>query len=422
MEKPRKSVMPPRSKASASAKQNNSKAAQPAPPKKGVAPTKTSALGPKMIVNSVTRRDEMPGANYHRPLLSGLKAAIAAGALNTMRQILSDYTGENLNEYSDNDIEIVANNLAAGDRERPHGERVTHDVQARRQDSGPAFVAEGTSFTGHPMSVRAISTPHGPGLRLEGRQALCAVKTTALTHDMFDYTGFPAGGDVNSIRLTPDVLNSRLAHFGEMFCRWRPNHWHIMYVPACPTSQVGQFALGVLDDAAISTFNSNLDFCTIMETRVSTMTPFWKSTSLKWEHYDEDWLYVEGTSTAGIRMSADSILFGYPSAVGAATTTMGTLWLCYSADFASPSPSYALNVMEQLRSEYGRDVLNEILKLLSGSPKTVLSLAREAGDLPEEHTEVGRAKPPLRTLLKPPPSKGKEPPQYHNGAARPRTA
>jgi hypothetical protein len=260
----------------------------------------------------------------------------------------------------------------------------------------PSFTLMGPkaklSFKGLPATVEVtqnqptwlrmegkVSHPElGGGVRVAGRQLLCSVATTAGDNQLFSANGATVVS-VNSIQLTPDTLNGRLALQARTYDRYAFRKLKITYVPRVPTSQAGSFAVGYVSDSELPT----VSFATTSSMVPAMTTTFYgepRSLILVDDmSSNKTWFtLLDSTSTSSRRQTIQGTLVGFPDITSIGAITMGTIWIDYLIDLYQPTADQAFTFrLTDEESEY----LLKKRAIGNGVSKTSESISEEIGSL-----------------------------------------
>lgn len=197
------------------------------------------------------------------------------------------------------------------------------------------------STTVDPTWLRMEGKIHHPelggGVRICGRQLLTSITTTAGDSQLFATNGATLR-DSNSIYLSPDTLNGRLALQARTYDRYLFRKVRLTYVSRIPTSQAGSMALGYVADPVIpaltfavvtsmnpclqSSFHPPLVHFDIVNDMTSQKTFFTTS---------------DNTSDASRRLTYQGIIVGTPDVTSIGAVTMGYLYVDYMIDLYQPT-------------------------------------------------------------------------------------
>lgn len=187
------------------------------------------------------------------------------------------------------------------------------------------------------MEGRVTHPELGGGVRVAGRQILTSVTTTAGDGQLFVALGATLN-NTDSIFLSPDTLNGRLALQARTYDRYCFRKVKLTYIPRVPTSQAGSFALGYVSDSKFPTPS----FATVASMSPAMQTSFYgspKSMIIVDDMITPKYFYttLDPTSDASLRQTVQGTIVGFPDAVGIGATSMGTIWIDYLIDLYQPT-------------------------------------------------------------------------------------
>lgn len=187
------------------------------------------------------------------------------------------------------------------------------------------------------MEGRVTHPELGGGVRIAGRQILCNITTTAGDSQLFATNGATVA-TINSIYLSPDTLNGRLALQARAYDRYIFRKVKLTYVPRVPTTQAGSFAIGYVGD---SSFPSPT-FATVTSMSPAMQTSFYgdpRSVTIVDDLRSDKFYYtlIDATSAGSLRQTVQGAILGAPDATSIGATFMGTMWIDYLIDLYQPT-------------------------------------------------------------------------------------
>jgi len=192
---------------------------------------------------------------------------------------------------------------------------------------------------------------HGVGIHVQGRQLLSDVTTTATGTELFAGTGLATVGN-NTIALSPDRFNGRLALTARTYNRYKFTRVTITYVPRVATSDVGMFSIGYIQDGPADTFaTTSFAACTQMDPNMQTS--FRKACSFTFRYSGFNTWYTEfsNTTTAAVRQTTQGELIGFPDLTSIGATQHGWLWVDYSIELYQPTLDFGFTLDVKSKEE-----------------------------------------------------------------------
>ncbi len=187
------------------------------------------------------------------------------------------------------------------------------------------------------MEGRVTHAELGGGVRIAGRQILANIYTSASTEQLFVANGATLNS-VNSIFLSPDSLNGRLALQARAYDRYCFRKVKITYVPRVPTTQAGSFALGYVSDSKFPTPT----FASVASMSPAMQTSFYgepRSVILVDDMKTEKYFFtlLDASSDAALRQTVQGVIIGVPDITSIGDVFMGTVWIDYLIDLYQPT-------------------------------------------------------------------------------------
>ncbi len=199
------------------------------------------------------------------------------------------------------------------------------------------------------------------GITILGCQPLTDVVTTGANSNLFS-SGTLATAAANSIGLSPDFLNGPLAAQANLHSQYVFRDLLFEYVSNVATTQAGSMALAVIPDG--STVNPPTSFSEVRQISPSVSFPFRTDRAYLHYHYDgmQTWFTEgDGASTAGLRLTVQAGLCGYPSASSIGAVSQGYINVWYIIELYSPvnSQGFTLPLRDMEEVELVRRFLRE---------------------------------------------------------------
>lgn len=184
----------------------------------------------------------------------------------------------------------------------------------------------------------------GGGVRIAGRQLLTSLATTAADAQLFIANGATLAS-INSIFLSPDTLNGRIALQARNYDRYVFRKVKLTYVPRVPTTQVGSFALGYVADPIIPspTFSTVTSMCPAIQ-----RTFYGDPSSIiivddmnTWKTY---FTLYDATDVSSKRQTVQGCVVGMPDQSSIGALTQGHIWIDYLIDLYQPTMDQAFTI------------------------------------------------------------------------------
>jgi hypothetical protein len=216
-------------------------------------------------------------------------------------------------------------------------------------------VTLGSTAASYEVSVRnptnfniksGISKNHseyGPGIRVEGRQQLCLVSTTASNSNLFA-SGVATVG-ANNISLSPYYLNDRIAQFSAMYQRYVFRRLRFSYITRVGTTQVGSMVLSYNSDSGALTASTDVvpTYSTCQDIQPCVVFPFRKERECLDMVYNGErtWMVaydVNADATPeSLRQCIQGLLQGFPDVTSIGVINMGEIFIDYEIDLYGPT-------------------------------------------------------------------------------------
>lgn len=226
-------------------------------------------------------------------------------------------------------------------------------VKMKKRKLPMGVTTQGSNFSTTPMGVaygHVISTPTwlhmegkvshpelGGGVRVAGRQLLCSVTTTAGDSKLLLANGATLATD-NSILLSPDTLNGRLALQARTYDRYAFRKVKLTYVGRVSTSQSGSFALSYVSDPVIPSpsFALVTSMCPCIQ--ASFYTPHAEVIVVDDMANPRTYFtLLDATSSASLRTTVQGTIVGFPDSASIGATTQGFIYIDYLIDLYQPT-------------------------------------------------------------------------------------
>lgn len=187
------------------------------------------------------------------------------------------------------------------------------------------------------MEGRVTHPELGGGVRIAGRQILTNVTTTAVDGGLFVALGATLN-TANSIFLSPDTINGRLALQARAYDRYCFRKVKVTYIPRVPTTQAGSFALGFVTDSKFPAPS----FATVASMSPALQATFYGSPvsmTIVDDLTTSKYFYtlLDSTSDASLRQTVQGTIIGFPDVISIGATPMGTIWIDYLIDLYQPT-------------------------------------------------------------------------------------
>jgi hypothetical protein len=216
----------------------------------------------------------------------------------------------------------------------------------------------------------------GGGVRIAGRQLLTSVTTTAGDNQLFAANGATLSS-VNTIQISPDTLNGRLALQARNYDRYCFRKLEFTFVSRVPTTQAGSMALSWINDptAIAPTFANVTSMSPCIQT--SFHSPVARLIAINDMKTDKTFFTLyDASSLAAQRLTIQGTLMGVPDVTSIGAVNMGFLYVDYLVDLYQPTLDQGFS-LRLTPSEQ-----NEILRKRSMAPTAPpLEVAAEIGSL-----------------------------------------
>lgn len=254
------------------------------------------------------------------------------------------------------------------------------------------------------MDIERVPThAAGPGIRIVGRQLVCSLSTTNTTDGAFvAVTGGATISNVNSFRISPDVLNGRVALMSRNFARYLFRHVRVVHITRSATSTVGGFGLAIVADPQVTSFGI-VSYPQIIQCNPSVAGPGWSCFAVEADNATDDllWTELDSATDASGRQTVQYTVLGAFDTIATATAVFGEVFVEYVLDLYCPSIDYGFTLRVRLRSDEEVLFLEEQLedyrrrRLPSSRPASLASWHDPSGELPTPTCVVsdGRLKP-----------------------------
>jgi len=228
------------------------------------------------------------------------------------------------------------------------------------------------------MEGRVTHPELGGGVRVAGRQILANIQTTAGDSQLFVANGATLNS-INSIYLSPDTINGRLALQARAYDRYCFRKVRITYVPRVPTSQAGSFALGYVSDSKFPTPT----FATVASMSPAMQTSFYgdpRSFNIVDDLMTQKYFFcqIDGSSDASYRQTVQGTIVGIPDVTSIGATLMGTIWIDYLIDLYQPTMDQGFTIR---LSEEEQKFITDRRKTMSANSTNATDISSEIGSL-----------------------------------------
>jgi hypothetical protein len=222
---------------------------------------------------------------------------------------------------------------------RPQGVQMMPNGPSPNINSLPAsYMTTQLDPTWLNVSGKVFHPELGGGVRVVGRQLLTKVATGAADLSLFVTNNVATALDVNTIQLSPDALNGRLALQARTYDRYCFRKVVLTYVNRVPTTQAGSFALGYVGDAGVpaTTFNAVTQMSPAIQ--ASFLTPLARVEIVNDMTTTRTWYTtLDNTSVASGRLTVQGCIVGAPDVTSIGAITMGYIWVDYMIDLYQPT-------------------------------------------------------------------------------------
>ncbi len=185
----------------------------------------------------------------------------------------------------------------------------------------------------------------GTGIIVEGCEVALNVVTAAATSDFFT-SGVATAFDVQSMQISPDSFNGRLALTAREYTKFRFRKLVVHFVPALGTANPGIGVMSYSPDPALATFASR-SFAQCSQASPSIVFSLNAPVSLNVIDYrgnETYWTELDSTSSASYRQTVQGVLTGFPSTNTLGVLTQGILWVEYVVELWTPSMDYGFTL------------------------------------------------------------------------------
>lgn len=210
----------------------------------------------------------------------------------------------------------------------------------------------------------------GDGVRIEGRQLLADITTTAGDNQLFGSNGTATAGTINLIQLSPDALNGRLALQARNYSRYAFRKFRIHYVPRVSTTDVGQMVIAYSTDGAQINF-ATPSFQALTATAPNMVTPFRKEAVFDMSYSgDLTWLTeLDAATSASTRLTVQGSILGFPDLTSIGAIQHGWTWIEYVVDLYGQTTDYGFTM--ELKSKEEREFVSKLLAKRRNAEKDV---------------------------------------------------
>jgi hypothetical protein len=193
------------------------------------------------------------------------------------------------------------------------------------------------------------------GIRIHGHQLLANLEAETGTIGCFDeMTGGASVTTKNSIRISPDLLNGRVALLANGFDKYVFRKVKIYFVPRVAATEVGQVSWGLLTD---SQYSFTVSFASVTQMAKSCIFQIREPCEINVTDRDSNnevfFTKADVTSGAAARQCVQFVLLGARDATDAISTVYGTIMIQYVLDLYEPVADQSIT----LRSRTGERVV-----------------------------------------------------------------
>jgi hypothetical protein len=193
------------------------------------------------------------------------------------------------------------------------------------------------------------------GIRIHGHQLLANLEAEPNNIGCFD--SMTGGADVttkNSIRISPDLLNGRVALLANGFDKYVFRKVKVYFIPRVAATEVGQVSWGLLTD---SQYSFALSFASITQMNKSCMFQIREPCELNVTDRECNnevfFTKADVTSGAAARQCVQFVLLGARDSSDASSTVYGTIMIQYVLDLYEPVADQSIT----LRARNGERVV-----------------------------------------------------------------
>jgi hypothetical protein len=189
-----------------------------------------------------------------------------------------------------------------------------------------------------------VHSEYGSALRVQGRQLLTNVATTAANNNVFSANGATLVSG-NLIYISPNNLNDRVAAISALYQRYVFRSMKFVYVTRVATTQAGAFAMAYNTDAAftVSSTANGESYATLQDIEPCIVLPFrQEKETLSASYSGERTFFVlyDSNATASaesIRQCVQGALVAFPDLTSIGAITMGEIYFEYVLDLYVPT-------------------------------------------------------------------------------------
>lgn len=285
----------------------------------------------------------------------------------TLGMVGSPMSSRNKQEVFAKELREVKNLLSqnkANVKALPGSRRARRNRRAARVEmagatgpSGFARLPAARSFSSGRSAAFAVRNlprhaDYGDGIVVSGCEVALSVVTGAAAD--FFLSSVATADTINSMKISPDKFNGRLALTARNYSRFRFRKLRVHFIPGLGTTNPGLATMGYSPDADVGTF-ATLSFASVTQMEPSVVFSLNAPVSIDLIDYKGDQLYYtesDSATSAGIRQTAQGTLLGFPSSVYGALI-QGAIWAEYVVELFSPSVDYGFT-MTRLEEKLAR--------------------------------------------------------------------
>lgn len=200
------------------------------------------------------------------------------------------------------------------------------------------------------LSIAKKGTPsgeYGPAVRFEGRQSFANVTTTAADNQLFVSSGGATITSINSVLVSPDLLNVNLALIARNYTRYVFRRLRFIFITRVATTQTGGCVLSYTSDGDQTAFVTN-SYASLQSLIPNVIFPFRKTVEVLDVSYTgtRTWFTEADTATAaGIRQSVQGALLGFPDISSIGAVLQGEILVEYVVDLYQPASDYGFTMI-----------------------------------------------------------------------------
>lgn len=232
---------------------------------------------------------------------------------------------------------------------------------------------------------------YGAGIRVSGCEVALNVVTAAAGFDFFT-ASVATALTVNTMTVSPDSFNGRLALQARTYARFRFRKLTAHFVPQLGSTNPGMAAVAYSPDGAANSF-ATLGYAATTQIVPSLAFSLNAPVSIDLLNYRGDELWyteLDNASTPGARMTQQGVVIGFPSVNNLGVLTHGGIWVEYEVELYAPSTDYGFtySVNNEAERLAARAAINRVRRL---EEERLIEKMRATRLSPEEDEAVWRA-------------------------------